>query len=159
MRGILGPEPYEKGDAVAPRLGFGAGFGSAPNGPRVTLASLQQLAGYGQYFKRDAVIYREGSQSKYWYQVVSGTVRLVTFFADGQRYIQDFYRVGGCFGSGFGGTCRFAADAVTDCILRRYPHRTTGQLIEELPELARQLWNMHLKELDHAQSRSAILGG
>jgi CRP/FNR family transcriptional regulator, nitrogen fixation regulation protein len=123
-----------------------------------TLLSFPSLYGQEKHFKRDVEIYREGSQSTDWYQVASGAVRVVTIFADGQRHISNFHLAGEFFGFEFGSTHRFAAEAVTDCILYRYPRRTTGQLIEELPQVAQQLWNLSLKELATAQSRSSILG-
>jgi CRP-like cAMP-binding protein len=120
-----------------------------------TLASLYQ-SGNERHVKRDAQIYPEESRSTHWYQVVSGAVRLVIFFADGQRHIENFKFAGECFG--FETPYRSAAEAMTDCVIYRYPRRTIRQLIQEFPQLAQQLWNMNLQELAHAQRRTILLG-
>lgn len=130
----------------------------ATEGSSETLASLQQQLGVKQHFKRAAEIYAEGSQSKHWYQVEAGVVRSVILFADGQRHIANFNFAGDYFGLEFGNRRKFSAEAVTDCVLYRYPRRTIEQLISELPQVARQLWNLSLKDLAQAQSRATVLG-
>lgn len=57
-----------------------SGAGQPTEGSLDTVASLKQL-GNKQHVNRGVEIYFEGSQSKHWYEVVSGTVRLVTFLA------------------------------------------------------------------------------
>jgi CRP/FNR family transcriptional regulator, nitrogen fixation regulation protein len=131
---------------------------SAMDGSPITLASLQQQSANERRFKRDVTIYRQGSQSKHWYEVVSGAVRLVTFLASGDRSIANFSLAGDCFGLELGGARGFAAEATTDCVLYRFPLRSLEQFIDKVPQVAEQLWNRSLKELADVQSRNAVLG-
>jgi len=137
---------------------FDAAVWSPPVVRLDTLSTLQQQLGEKHRFVRDREIYAEGSRSKYWFQVISGTVRLVTLFADGRRHIGNFCFTGDCFGFDLGSTRNFSAEAVEDCTVYRYPRQSIGRLITELPQVAQQLWNITLKDLAHAQSQTAILG-
>jgi CRP/FNR family nitrogen fixation transcriptional regulator len=123
-----------------------------------TLLSLQRQLAEKLRFERDREIYAEGSRSKYWYQVISGTVRLVTLLADGRRHIGNFCLEGDWFGFDVGGSRSFSAEAVEETFVYRYPRQSIGQLIAELPQVAQQLWNITLRELAHAQGHTAILG-
>jgi CRP-like cAMP-binding protein len=123
-----------------------------------TLSTLQRQIGEKQRFPRDKEIYAEGAPSKYWYQVISGTVRLVSLLADGRRHIGGFYLAGDCFGFDLGGTRSFAAEAVEDSFVYRYPRQSIGWLIAELPHIAQQLWNFTLQDLAHAQTQTTVLG-
>ena len=122
------------------------------------LSTLQRHGGEKRQFTRDKEIYAQGSPSKYWYQVMSGTVRLVTLLADGRRHIGGFYLAGDCFGFDLGGTRTFAAEAVEDSLVYRYPRQSIGRLIAELPLVAQQLWNFTLQDLTHAQTQTVVLG-
>ena len=123
-----------------------------------TLATLQRQFGQKQRFSRDREIYAEGSPSKYWYQVISGTVRLVTLLADGRRHVGGFYLAGDCFGFDLGGARTFAAEAVEDSFVHRYPRQSIGRLIADFPHVARQLWNFTLQDLARTQTQTTILG-
>lgn len=123
-----------------------------------TLLSLQRHLAEKQRYERDREIYAEGSRSKYWYQVISGTVRLVTLLADGRRHIGNFCLEGDWFGFDVGGSRSFSAEAVVETFVYRYPRQPIGRLIAELPQVAQQLWNITLRDLAHAQSQTAILG-
>jgi CRP/FNR family nitrogen fixation transcriptional regulator len=122
-----------------------------------TLGTLNQIA-KRQKFKRNCEIYSEGSGSKYWYQIISGTVRLTTLLADGRRHIGAFCFEGDCFGFDLDSTRSFSAEAVNDVAVYLYPRQSIGRLIVEWPQLAQQLWNITLKDLAHAQKQTAILG-
>jgi CRP/FNR family transcriptional regulator, nitrogen fixation regulation protein len=124
---------------------------------------LDTLAGHlrhgqKQRFSRDKEIYAEGTPSKYWYQVISGTIRLVTLLADGRRHIGGFYLAGDCFGFDLGATRTFAAEAVEDSLIYRYSRQPIGRLITEFPQVAQQLWNFTLQDLAHAQTQTTLLG-
>jgi len=123
-----------------------------------TLLSLQRQLGEKLRFDRGKEIYSEGSRAKYWYQVISGTVRLVILLADGRRHIGNFCLEGDWFGFDAGILRSFSAEAVEDTVLYRYPRQSIGRLIAELPQVAQQLWNLTLRDLAHAQGQTAILG-
>jgi CRP-like cAMP-binding protein len=157
----VGDLHVEGGHSMVHRLEFGdvdfSGAGPQPPVRLDTLSSLQQF-GVADRFKRDEEIYAEGRQAQYWYQVISGTVRLTKLLADGRRHIGRFYFEGDCFGFDLGGARTFSAEAVDDVAVYRYPRQSVGHLINERPQVARQLWNFTLKELAHAQAQTALLG-
>jgi CRP/FNR family transcriptional regulator, nitrogen fixation regulation protein len=123
-----------------------------------TLLSLQRQLGEKFKFDRDGEIYAEGSRSKYWFQVISGSVRLVMLLADGRRHIGNFCLAGDWFGLDVGILRSFSAEAVEDTVVYRYPRQSIGRLITELPQVAQQLWNLTLRDLAHAQGQTAMLG-
>jgi CRP/FNR family nitrogen fixation transcriptional regulator len=123
-----------------------------------TLLSLQRQLGEKFRFDRDEEIYAEGSRSKYWFQVVSGSVRLVMLLADGRRHIGSFCLAEDWFGLDAGILRSFSAEAVEDTVVYRYPRQSIGRLITELPQVAQQLWNLTLRDLAHAQGQTAMLG-
>jgi CRP/FNR family nitrogen fixation transcriptional regulator len=123
-----------------------------------TLLSLQRQLGEKFKFDRDGEIYAEGSRSKYWFQVISGSVRLVMLLADGRRHIGNFCLAGDWFGLDVGILRSFSAEAVEDTVVYRYPRQSIGRLIAELPQVAQQLWNLTLRDLAHAQGQTAMLG-
>ena len=77
---------------------------------------------------------------------------------DGRRHIAEFCFAGDCFGLGGGEERSFSAEAINEVILMRFPLRATERLIDETPQLARQLCEMTLRDLAHAQSRMLLLG-
>ena len=121
------------------------------------LSPLQRQLSENQRFARDKEIYAEGSPAKHWYQVISGTVRLVTLLADGRRHLGAFYVPGDCFGFDLGDARTFAAEAVEDTVLCRYRRETIGRLIGESPQVAQHLWNFTLQDLAHAQTQTTVL--
>jgi CRP/FNR family transcriptional regulator, nitrogen fixation regulation protein len=125
---------------------------------RDTLATLQHQMGERQRFARDKEIYAEGDRSTCWYQLISGSVRLVTLLADGRRQIGAFYLPGDCFGLDLGSIRTFSAEAIEDTVLYRYPRLPIGRLVAEYPQVAQQLWNFTLQDLARAQAQTVILG-
>jgi CRP/FNR family nitrogen fixation transcriptional regulator len=123
-----------------------------------TLSTLQRQLGEKQKFDRNKEIYAEGGRPKHWYQIITGSVRLVTLLADGRRHIGTFCLEGDCFGFEVGSARAFAAEAIEDCIVYRYPRQSIGRLIVEFPHVAQQLWNITLKDLAHAQTQTTIVG-
>ena len=124
------------------------------------LDELVALEGIGsrRSFARGTEIYAEGDRGDCWFRVVSGTVRMCKLLADGRRHIAEFFHAGDCFGLDGVGERLFAAEAVGDVIVMRFPRTATERLIEERPELARRLCNMTLRSLAHAQTHMLSLG-
>lgn len=73
------------------------------------------------------VIYHQGVEARYWYEVVSGTVRTCRFMGDGHRQLTGFFYPGDVFGVDRGNH-REAAEAVTGVVLRRFPAGSPEQL-------------------------------
>lgn len=109
-------------------------------------------------FARDEEIYGEGDPADAWFKVISGTVRICKFLADGRRYIAAFCDSGECFGLDDVGERVFSAEAVGAVTVTRYPRSATERLIDENPLLSRGLCEITLHDLAHAQIRMLRLG-
>ena len=129
----------------------------AQSGQLDALVTLERI-GTRRSFSREQEIYVEGEPSECWFRVVSGTVRISKLLADGRRHIAEFCFAGDCFGFDNAGDRVFAAEAVGEVIVMRYPRRATDRLIDENPSLARHLCDMTLRDLAHAQTHMMLLG-
>jgi CRP-like cAMP-binding protein len=121
------------------------------------LTGLDRLASRRSY-ARDDEIYAEGDLPDCWYKVVDGTVRTTKLLADGRRHIAAFYSAGDCFGLDNANERLYAAEAIGDVIVIRYPRRATDRLIEDDARLGCHLCHMTLGELARAQARMLLLG-
>lgn len=128
-----------------------------PSGQLDALLAFERI-GARRSFDRNAEIFAEGAAADCWFKVISGTVRLCKLLADGRRHIAEFYFGGDCFGLDNVPERLFSAEAVTDVIVMRYPHRATERLIDDNPVLARCLRDMTLRDLTNAQIRMLLLG-
>ena len=143
VSGILEP-PASSGAAVA------------RSGQLDALVALEQI-GTRRSFSRDEEIYAEGDASDCWYRVVSGTVRICKWMADGRRHIAEFCFAGDCFGLPASGIRAATAEAVGDVVIMRYPQRAADRLIDETPRLAREMYNRTLRELTQTQTHTFVL--
>lgn len=145
---------------------FGAGdFTNRPSDHRGMLGSGQldslvalERIGARRSFVRDHEIYSEGDVADCWFKVVSGAVRICKLLPDGRRHIAEFCFAGDCFGLDREAERLFAAEAVCDVVVMRYPRRATDQQIDRDPRLAMSLCEMTLRDLAHAQTRMLVLG-
>ena len=134
-----------------------AGAPVAKSGELDALVALEQI-GARRSFARDEEIYAEGDPADCWYKVVAGTVRISKLLADGRRHIAEFCFGGDCFGLDNAAERSYAAEAVGDVIVMRYPRRATDRLIDENPRLARRVHDMTMRDLARAQTRMLLLG-
>jgi CRP-like cAMP-binding protein len=146
---------YGYGDALD-RSGSGTGK-IAQSGQLDALLAFERI-GSRRSFSRNEEISAEGGPADCWYQVITGTVRVCKLLADGRRHIAEFFFSGDCFGLDNMTERLFAAEAVSDVIVMRYPRRATERLIDENPRLARALRDMTLHDLANAQIRMLMLG-
>jgi CRP/FNR family transcriptional regulator, nitrogen fixation regulation protein len=107
---------------------------------------------------RDQEIHAEGAPATYCYRIVAGCVRTVRLMEDGRRQVGEFFMAGELFGVDDLGSHAFAAEAVTEVILRRYPRRMVESLAESHPALGRRLRELALAHLRAAQERIVALG-
>ncbi|HEV2100570.1 MAG TPA: helix-turn-helix domain-containing protein [Stellaceae bacterium] len=140
------------------RLGPTGLKGAVANSGQIPALVALERIGSRRNFVRDAEIYAEGDSSDCWYRVVAGTVRISKLLADGRRHIAEFCFSGDCFGFDNASRRVFAAEAVGEAVVMRYPRRATDRLIDECPELARRQCEMTLRDLAHAQTRMLLLG-
>lgn len=131
---------------------------SAKN-PSVSAGSGDAIAMMGapMTFKRNAEIYGEGETAEYLYKVVTGTVRTYKVLADGRRQIGAFYVAGDVFGLESGEEHSFSAEAVTESKVLVVKRRAIVALAERDTEVARQLWTITARELQHAQEHFLAL--
>jgi CRP-like cAMP-binding protein len=83
---------------------------------------------------------------------------MVKLMEDGRRQIGEFLMVGDLLGFDALGTHDFAAEAVSDVVLRRYPRRMVDALAERNAQLARRLRDLTSISLRMAHTRLLLLG-
>jgi CRP/FNR family nitrogen fixation transcriptional regulator len=129
---------------------------SRPSAPDA-LDLLEQF-GSTVTLQREQEIHGQGDSAEYCWRILSGCVRTVKLMEDGRRQVGEFLLPGDFFGLDDMGTHDFAAEAVTDVTLRRYPRRMVEGLADSHAGLARRLHAMTLVALRNAQERMVLLG-
>jgi len=129
----------------------------APAASRDALDLLEQF-GVTVTVPREREIHGQGDDAKYCYRVLSGCVRMVNLMEDGRRQIGEFLMAGDVFGFDALSTYDFAAEAVSDVVLRRYPRRMVDAFAENNMALARRLRGMTSVSLRLAHTRLVSLG-
>ena len=128
-----------------------------PPTPRDALDLLEQF-GTTIVVQRDKEIHGQGEQASSCFRILSGCVRMVKLMEDGRRQIGEFLMAGDLLGFDALDTHVFAAEAVTDVVLRRYPRRMVDALAESNTALARRLRNLTSVSLRMAHARLLLLG-
>jgi CRP/FNR family transcriptional regulator, nitrogen fixation regulation protein len=108
--------------------------------------------------QREHEIHGQGDTTEYCWRILSGCVRTVKLMEDGRRQVAEFLFPGDLLGLDDLGTHDFAAEAVTDVTLRRYPRRMVESLADSHTALARRLRAMALSNLRNAHDRMVMLG-
>ena len=103
-------------------------------------------------------IHGQGAAATSCYRVISGCVRVVRLMEDGRRQVGEFLMAGDVFGFDALDTHDFAAEAVSDAVLRRYPRRMVDALAETNVGLARRLRDLTSVSLRNAHTRLLLLG-
>ncbi|HET7883781.1 MAG TPA: helix-turn-helix domain-containing protein [Acetobacteraceae bacterium] len=132
-------------------------FPSLKPAPRDALDLLEQF-GTTVTLGHDREIHAEGASADYCYRILSGCVRTVKLMEDGRRQIGEFLVAGDLFGFDTLGTYVFAAEAVSDVVLRRFPRRMVDALAESNVGLTRRLHDMTVTNLQTAHARLLLLG-
>jgi CRP/FNR family transcriptional regulator len=107
---------------------------------------------------RDATLFYEGDLAEHWYKVVSGAIRICKVLPDGRRQLADFFLPGDLVGFDLGESHAFAAEAVTDSVVIKFPRRRVETLVNENPRLGRALLSLAIERLAAAQSQMVLLG-
>ncbi len=115
-----------------------------------------ELMGAAMSFPRDAEIYSENSPADYLYRVISGTVRTYKALSDGRRQIGAFYMPGDIFGVETGEAHAFSAEAITDAELLVIKRSAVVALAARDHDIARQLWRLTTRELEHVQGPDRV---
>lgn len=120
-------------------------------------ASLK-LMGMKLPYARNAEIYGQDEPAEYVYKVLKGSVRTHKLLDDGRRQIGAFYLPGDIFGLESGANHRFAAEAVADTVVLAIKHSTLAALAQTDVSVARELWQIAARELDHVHDQIVLLG-
>ena len=107
---------------------------------------------------RDRQIHGQGEPAEACYRVLSGCVRVVRLMEDGRRQVGEFLLPGDLFGFDALETHDFAAEAVTEVVLRRYPRRMVEALAESHLALARRLRELTATSLRTTHVLLLLLG-
>ena len=120
---------------------------------------LELLTGFGTRMtvKRGQEIFGEGDAADSCYRLVEGSVRLVKLMADGRRQVCEFLNAGDLLGFETEDEHYFAAEAVSDCTLVRYPHRTVETLLVEDKAFARHVRKITARNMQDAYQRMVML--
>jgi CRP/FNR family nitrogen fixation transcriptional regulator len=125
---------------------------------RSSFANSLELMGIRLSFARNAEIYGQDEPAGYIYKVVSGSVRTSKFLDDGRRLVGSFYLPGDIFGLESGLVHRFSAEAIGNTIVLAIKHSTLMELAQSDAVVARELWQLTARELDHVHNQMLLLG-
>lgn len=135
-------------------MGMGA---RVANPPRVT-DPLAALIGMTLTLPRDRELYAQGDRAEYCYQVISGCLRTVKLMEDGRRQVAAFLLPGDCLGFDDIDSHDFAAQAVTDVVVKRFRRRDVEAQADRQPALARRLRELGANALRAVHDRLLLLG-
>ena len=125
--------------------------------PRDALDLLEQF-GATVTIGHDGEIVGQGDAAEFCYKILNGWVRRVKLMEDGRRQVCAFLMPGDLFGFDDLVTHDFAAEAVSDVVLRRYPRRLVEALADGRLALARRLRDLTAISLRTAHSHLMLLG-
>ncbi|UEG50140.1 Crp/Fnr family transcriptional regulator [Ferruginibacter lapsinanis] len=109
--------------------------------PIIMMIDIDTLLAWGAAYKKVAandIIFKEGIQAQFYYQLVSGSVRWVNINEEGKEFLQVMIEPGECFGElplFDGGPFAATAVANEDSVVIRLHASTFFQLIKENPEI------------------------
>lgn len=133
-------------------------FADTKTADRATsLGEILDHAAVRMTFAKDEEIYGQEEEADLIYRVVSGVVRTARFLSDGRRQVGGFYRAGELFGLEMGETHRYAAEALTDCVVQVIKRSALRAEADE-GELDRAIWNAVCRDLERAQEHVLLLG-
>jgi CRP/FNR family nitrogen fixation transcriptional regulator len=142
----------------AVRQSGGIAAGTARQAAAPDALDLLEQFGATVAVQREHEIHGQGDDAAYCWRILSGCVRTVKLMEDGRRQVGRFLFAGDLLGMDDLGTHDFAAEAVTDVTLRRYPRRMVEGLADSHTALARRLRAVALASLRDAHDRMITLG-
>ncbi len=103
-------------------------------------------------------LFYEGDPAQHVFTITEGTLKLYKLLSDGRRQITGFLLPGDFLGLASSASYVSSAEAVTPLTICRFPRRQFMQLLEELPQLEKELLARASSELAEAQDRMLLLG-
>lgn len=121
-------------------------------------ADCPELIGASMSYGRDEEIYGEGEEAEFVHLVVKGAVRTYKLLSDGRRQIGAFHLEGDLFGFESGSMHRLSAEAISETTVLIFKRRTVEAVASRNLEVARELWALAARSLDHAEQHMLLLG-
>lgn len=140
-------------------LSMSTGYASGPNAVKsAEMPPVVESFGTNQLLLRDRLLFAQGDEVRYAYRILSGVVRTYRMMPDGRRHVTDFLLAGDLLGFEIGEEHNVSAEAVSDCVIRRYPRRQLELAANDQPVVARRLLTLACDRLAAAQSQMVSLG-
>lgn len=109
-------------------------------------------------FKPRQIVFHEGDDAAYVYNITSGSVALSKSMADGRRQITGFLGPGDFLGFNARASHSVSAETLTDVHVCRFPRRAFHELLARIPPLEHRLLTVATTELEAAQDQILLLG-
>lgn len=119
---------------------------------------VDERGGTRRSFAKGEELFAEGEAADFFYQVVSGTVRVCKLLSDGRRQIDAFQLAGDIFGLESGVEHRFTAEAVEDTVVLAFRRGRFTSLLHDNPAFGDQLMASMMASLERAQDHMVLLG-
>jgi CRP/FNR family nitrogen fixation transcriptional regulator len=120
-------------------------------------ASLE-LMGAKLPYARNEEIYGQDEPAEFVYKLLAGSVRTYKLLDDGRRQVGAFYLPGDVFGLESGTEHRFSAEAIGDTVVLAVKRSTLTALTQTDATVARELWQVTARALDHVHDQMVLLG-
>ncbi len=126
----------------------------------LSLEELKHLNGITTQVKvpTGRMIFCEGDESTYLFNVVRGAIRLSKLLPDGRRQVTGFLFPGDFLGLSVAEHYAYSADTLNDVALCRFERSKLVQLLDEFPKLERRLLDLASHELAEAHGHLLLLG-
>lgn len=109
-------------------------------------------------YKPRQVIFHEGDEAAYVYNITAGSVALSKSMADGRRQITGFLGPGDFLGFNARALYSVSAESLTDVHVCRFQRRAFHDLLARVPTLEHRLLTVATTELEAAQDQILLLG-
>ncbi len=106
----------------------------------------------------DRLLFQEGDAADYCYKIISGAVRLLKQMPDGRRHVTNFFLPGSLIGFDLETEHGFAAEAIVETVVRRYPKPSLARIADESPRMLQQMLTLTLRRLASSQQQALSLG-
>lgn len=100
---------------------------------------LIAYGGFARKFDKGSIIFHEGQDSFFYYQVVEGEIKLFSTNAEGRELIQGIFKAGESFGEPpllLGKKYPSTAEATMRCVVIKIPREKLMQILKDYPDLA-----------------------
>lgn len=121
------------------------------------LADLRRH-GTMQVLQPEQAVIHEGDPARRVFMLTLGSLKIYTLLADGRRQITGFMFPGDFLGISIDGEYAFTVEALERSELWWFSRTAFDRLLEEHPEMERELYRMAAHELAAAQQQMVLLG-